>query len=324
MKRPWWWDRNDAAAAAMRFALGPAARAYALAGARRRARATPTRVAAHVICVGALSAGGSGKTPATAALAEAFRMGGRAVAIAARGHGGREAGPLKVDISRHDARAVGDEALMMAQAGDVYVGRRRDHAATLAASDGTEIVILDDGLTHPWIAPDRRLAVIASDERLVGADVIPAGPLREPLDQTLPSLDAAIIVGGEGPGRTFATARLGDDRVFSAHLAPVAAPPSGPILAFAGIGRPDRFFAMLAENGADLVGSIVFPDHHAYRAKDMDRLRRRAEAGGARLITTQKDFVKLRAYDPTDVAVYDVRMRFEDQDALLDRLGPDA
>jgi len=255
-------------------ALAPAAAAWAL-GHRAvqawRARRAPFRAAHPVICVGGLTTGGSGKTPTALAIHALLGSG----TFLTRGYGGRAAGPLLVDPARHTARDVGDEALLLAAEGPTIVARDRPSGARLARQGP---IILDDGLLDP------------------------AGPLRARAAAALARCCAVVLVGPNAAGfRAPLPVLRADLRV--------EMPGPGPVLAFAGIGRPDKFRAALLAAGADLVGFVPFADHHRYRPRDLERLRAAARAAGARLLTTAKDAVRL---PPGFAAVARARLVFAD------------
>jgi tetraacyldisaccharide 4'-kinase len=283
-------------------ALAPAAAAWAL-GHRAvqawRARRAPFRAAHPVICVGGLTTGGSGKTPTALAIRALLGSG----TFLTRGYGGRAAGPLLVDPARHTARDVGDEALLLAAEGPTIVARDRPSGARLARQGP---IILDDGLLDPSLHQDVRLAVVDGAVGVGNGLTLPAGPLRARAAAALARCQALVIVGQDA--RAAASLAPPGLPVLRADLR-VEMPGPGPVLAFAGIGRPDKFRAALLAAGADLVGFVPFADHHRYRPRDLERLRAAARAAGARLLTTAKDAVRL---PPGFAAVARARLVFAD------------
>ena len=298
--------------------LQPLAWAYAAAGAARRGWTQPWRAPVPVICVGNLVAGGAGKTPVAIALARRLQAQGRAVHLLSRGYGGSLSGPVVVDRLRHDASQVGDEALLLAAAAPAWIARDRPAGARAAIAAGAECLLLDDGLQNPTLAKDLSLLVIDGAYGLGNGRVLPAGPLREPLDAGLARADAVVLVGEDRAG---VTARLAGKSVLHARLVPenAAAFAGRTVVAFAGIGRPAKFFATLDSIGAELVARHAFADHHRFRADELQRLFSDAETAHAVLVTTAKDAMRLPAEWRAHVEVLSVTAEFEEW-AALDRL----
>jgi len=307
--------------------LQPLAWAYAAAGAARRAWTRPWRAPVPVICVGNLVAGGAGKTPVAIALARHLQAKGRAVHLLSRGYGGSLAGPVAVDRLRHDAGQVGDEALLLAAAAPAWIARDRPAGARAAIAAGAQCLLLDDGLQNPTLAKDLSLLVIDGAYGLGNGRVLPAGPLREPLAAGLAHADAVVLMGED---RAAVTARLGSKTVLHARLAPenAAAFAGCAVVAFAGIGRPAKFFATLEGIGAQIVARHAFSDHHPYGAAELQRLRAEAETAHALLVTTAKDAARLPPEWRAHVEVLAVTAQFADVtllDGVIDRTtGPDS
>lgn len=323
MKPPAFWFRPPGAAA---WALRPLGALYQWAGAARRRTASPQRLPVPVICVGNLSLGGTGKTPvALALLARLAAMGLRPQALS-RGYGGAAKGPLRVDPARHGAFEVGDEPLLLARAAPVWVARDRAAGGLAAAEAGAGCVVMDDGHQNPHLVKDLSLIVADGGVGFGNGQVFPAGPLRESVKTGLARADAVIVVGEDVHG----VARIAAERglpALTARLAPdpaaAAALKGRRLLAFAGIGRPQKFFDTAAAVGADVVESVAFPDHHPFAAAELAALQKRAAALGAELATTEKDRVRLPPALRDAVAVLPVNLLWDDDgalDALLERL----
>lgn len=269
--------------------LSPLGLAYALAGRWRWLRARPLRLSIPVICVGNLVAGGAGKTPVALDLAKRLVSQGCAVHLLTRGYGGSEPGPLQVDPSQHDAAAVGDEALLLAAIAPTWIGADRAASARAAVAAGAEVLVMDDGFQNSSLAKDLSLLVVDSAYGFGNGRLIPAGPLRETPARGLARADAVVIMGSDRldldtAGRPVLRARL---VASSAKLA------GRRVLAFAGLGRPEKFFDSLRGLGAELVETRPFADHHAYRADEIEAILRAAEASDAIAVTTTKDAVRL-------------------------------
>lgn len=324
MRAPEFWSgraQGRDAAPMLRALLTPLSWLYAGAGAARLAATTPTRVGPPVICIGNVSVGGVGKTPVVRAVRAALAARGVAAHALSRGHGGRLKGPVLVDPATHTAADVGDEPLLHARDGPAWIARDRVAGAQAAAAAGAQAIVLDDGFQNPTLAKDLAVLVVDAQDGFGNGAVLPAGPLREPVGAALARADAVILMGD---GAAAQDPRLGARPVLRAAIAPAGPAPAGPLVAFAGIGRPEKFFDTLTALGADLADAVPFGDHHPYSEQDITFLTRLAADRGARLVTTEKDHVRLPAAARSAILTLPVTARFADEAALaalLDRLS---
>ncbi|MEL6208974.1 MAG: tetraacyldisaccharide 4'-kinase, partial [Pseudomonadota bacterium] len=246
-----------------------------------------------------------------AAIRQQLLASGFRTASLSRGYKGRLKGPLRVNPRVHTAADVGDEPLMLASHGESWIGADRVAAARAMEAAGAEIIIMDDGHQNPSLHRDVSLVVVDSGDPFGNGHVFPKGPLREPVNAGLARADA-VILAGDSPAP--------DGRwpcpVIRARLEAVAPPPDGPLVAFAGIGRPQKVFDSLSAAGATLVDTVPYPDHHPYSPGDLKWLEALARDRDARLVTTEKDAARLPADVRDRVAVWPVRAVFEPADAL--------
>ncbi len=303
MQAPAWWWRTPPAAVAR--ALLPAASVYGWVSRTRRRCSRARNQGVPVVCVGNLVVGGAGKTPATLAIAHRLAAAGLAVHFATRGYGGRLAGPVRVDPACHTFKDVGDEALLLARRAPAWVASKRA-AGVQAAADGAHVVVMDDGFQNPSVRPDLAFVVIDAGQGFGNGLVFPAGPLREPAGEGLARASCVVIVGPAHPADAVAdvVARSGV-RVLKATLL-TRIPPAlagQRMLAFAGIGRPDKFFAGLQAAGGMLCATRAFPDHHPFSEQELKGLITDAERLDANLVTTEKDAVRLPPWAKSGVAV---------------------
>ncbi|MEM7661838.1 MAG: tetraacyldisaccharide 4'-kinase [Pseudomonadota bacterium] len=325
MKPPHFWSghldpQSREAAPFTRTLLTPLAGIYAGVTARRIRNTAPTKLNIPVICVGNLTAGGSGKTPIVAAIRAKLSEQGIRAASLSRGYGGRLRGPTKVEVRQHDAADVGDEPLMLASTGEAWIARDRADGGEAMEAAGVDIVVMDDGHQNPSLAKDLSLVVIDSDDPMGNGYVIPKGPLREPVMAGLMRADGIVLTGCSETPDWLEDAPI---PVLRSQLRRLTDVPDGPLIPFAGIGRPERFFSALSDDGADIQDTVSFPDHHMYSAKDLTFLKGLARDHSATLVTTEKDLVRLNASDQADITVIKVVADFEDDtgiDALLMRL----
>jgi tetraacyldisaccharide 4'-kinase len=329
MREPAFWWRDAGIAARV---LAPLAAVYgAVAQARLNWRGR--RVAAAVVCIGNLTVGGAGKTPTALTTARMLKGAGELPVFLTRGYGGALAGPIAVDPARHNAAEVGDEPLLLAHAAPTIVARARVAGASMAT--GASVVVMDDGFQNPALRKDVCLLVVDERRGIGNGRVVPAGPLRAPLAAQLGHAHALVLVGRPSRGGDVAAeARKRNLPVLRAHLQPdqelIAALGRGRVLAFAGIGDPEKFFATLADAGIAVAMTRSFPDHHRYTRAQARALCEDADREGLVLMTTEKDLVRLRGDDEVaELAAHahalPVALAFEDEEVfksiLLERLA---
>jgi tetraacyldisaccharide 4'-kinase len=266
-----------------------------------------------VFCAGNAGVGGAGKTILTRDLLR--RLPGKPFALT-RGHGGSLAGPLRVNPAIHTPADVGDEALLLAATGPTILSRDRAAGAKLALAEDATAIVMDDGLQNPGLLKTFSFLVIDGGYGFGNFLVLPAGPLREPVAAAASRCGAAVLIG---PDTSNALAALPAGLpVLRAELIPACATTltGVRVFAFAGIGRPEKFFASVRQLGAAVAGEMKLPDHHRYTAKDAALLLEKAAALDARLVTTEKDFVKLPPALRALTLVVTVRLAWEDEPGL--------
>jgi tetraacyldisaccharide 4'-kinase len=274
-----------------------------------------------VLCVGNYHVGGAGKTPMVLALVKLLRDLGETPVVLSRGYGGRLRGPLMVDLDRHAAAEIGDEPLMLARTVPVAVARDRIDGVALARSQGATVIVMDDGFQNPAIAKDASLIVIDSHRGLGNACVFPAGPLRAPLLPQIARTDVLVVIGDGAAAEPVAAAVVAQDKpVLAAHLraddVAVAALRGKRVLAFAGIGDPQRFFRTLRANGIEIVRERAFADHHPFSESEIEALIMEAKRDALMLVTTEKDLARLRPagglpHWAQDIVPFPVRLEFD-------------
>ena len=314
MRAPDFWQSRGVLATL----LSPLGALYGSSVALKAKHAKPFDPGMPVICVGNLTAGGSGKTPIAIAIAQALRARGRKPFFLTRGYGGSERGPAQV-ARAHNASVMGDEALLLVRAAPTIVARDRAAGARLAAEKGADILVMDDGHQNFALRKTLSLVVVDADSGFGNGLMIPAGPLRERVAQGLGRTDAVVLAGDGSPDLQGFSGP-----VLRTRLAVETNALAGKsVFAFAGIGRPEKFIASLEAGGVDVTGSCFFADHHPYTDDEIAQLK--AIAGDTVLVTTEKDFVRLSVAQREGIRAVKAVSVFEDAaalDGLLDRALP--
>ena len=318
MRAPMFWHASPGLWARLFSPLGAL---YAGATRRRLARGPRARLDVPVICIGNLNAGGTGKTPTVIALATRLAARGVAVHAVTRGHGGTLQGPVRVVERQHTAAQTGDEALLLAAFLPTWVAKDRAAGARAAIDAGAQAILLDDGFQNPALAHDLAIVVVDAHIGFGNGLVIPTGPLREPIATGLARADLILSIGDAQAQARFAQT-WGPVLTLPHVTGALAALPTGlplagvPVLAFAGIGHPEKFFRTLRAMGADLRATHALRDHQPLSDALMSRMLREAKALGAQVVTTEKDAVRLAPALRAQVMTLPVRLEIADWEAL--------
>jgi tetraacyldisaccharide 4'-kinase len=322
LRAPGFWSQRSPNLLAL--ALAPLGAAYGALTARRMAL-PGLRVSVPVVCVGNFVVGGAGKTPAAISIAQFLLEMGERVAFLSRGYG--RAGPenvIDVRLDVHRAQEVGDEPLLLARVAPCFVARDRRLAARSAIAAGASILVMDDGLQNPALAKDIVFAAIDGGAGFGNGLCLPAGPLRATPAMQLPYVSAVIFVDGASDASVNAYEAVANKPILNARLEPdpqvAERLRNQNVLAFAGIGRPEKFFATLEALGARVAVARSFADHQHYSSTQLDALL--VEAGGRGLVpvTTQKDFVRLPPAYAARVTALPVSLRFDEPRDIVELL----
>ncbi len=313
----WWYKHNAEGAPWWRFALWPLSLVWRAVGAIKAMTAKPYRSSLYVISVGNVTLGGSGKTPVTAMILGL--LGNRAVGLS-RGYGGSLDGPVLVDPHRHTAAEVGDEPLMLAQKHDFVIARDRAAGLRLIEAGNAQVAVVDDAHQNLTIAKDLNILVVDGDMRdgawpFGDGGIAPYGPLREPFSEGLKRADLVVLwMPDETMTPDLDLLRLlAPKPVYIARLAAQKTATPGKVFGFAAIAKPWKFEATLRRLGYEVVEFEGFPDHAVLTPDQLDDLDARAEAQVARLITTEKDWVRLDTGWRERIACLPITARLDDE-----------
>ncbi|MBN2752046.1 MAG: tetraacyldisaccharide 4'-kinase [Rhodospirillaceae bacterium] len=301
--------------------LEPVGALVVVAGWLRRRFTTTWQAPVPVFCIGNLTVGGTGKTPVALWLGRFLCAEGRHPAYVSRGYGGTAKGPLRVDVDRHGADVVGDEPLLLAGVAPTWIGGDRVAVARAAIAEGADCLILDDGFQNPALGKTLSLIVVDAVVGFGNGKVIPAGPCRELVRFGLRRADAVVLIGDD---RKNLAPRLSKWLpVLAARLQPRADAQrlaGRDVVAFAGIGRPEKFFQTLADIGAQVVHRIAFDDHHPYLPADIQPILDEAYRRQALPVTTEKDAMRLPPDQRQQVDVVAVDVVWTDPEPLIQML----
>lgn len=323
MKAPRFW--NESEKSIISALLIPVSALYSLADKIKRRRGSETKLPVPVICIGNVVAGGAGKTPVAISIAEFLIAEGWKVHFLSRGYGGHYEGPLQVVLGGHTANDVGDEPLLLASVAPTWVAKNRAAGGIAAFEAGAEIILMDDGFQNTSIKKDLSFLVFDGGYGIGNGRILPAGPLRENVSAALNRADAVTVIG-DGVDLKFLTDI--ELPIFKAKIVPHSLQSElvgEKVVAFAGIGRPEKFFNSLTEAGAEIVDAVSFPDHYKFDQDDIIKLVEKAARHGAALVTTRKDFVRLPEDARMMTTVFDIDLVYENpklvQSLLIDKLG---
>lgn len=321
MKPPLFWYQKNSP---LGLLLSPLGAIYAKATARRIKREPKFVASVPVICIGNINAGGTGKTPTAIALLQRLNDMGHAPHIVSRGYGGALTGPVEVDTAQHTADDVGDEPLMLSAFARTWVSKDRSSGVKAAQTAGATVILLDDGFQNPDVKKDLQIVVVDAVKGFGNGRAMPAGPLRETVATGLNRADALLVIGPENARAKFTPPLPKTCTRLDGQLDPLqTGMPWGnlPVLAFAGIGHPEKFFATLKTLGADVVRAESLDDHQPFTDALLQRLENEARSGGLNLATTEKDAVRLPDHFRAKVMVVPVRLNVMDWQPLDDMLA---
>lgn len=297
-------------------ALLPLSAAYFLGFVLVRFFAKKQRAEIPVICVGNLIAGGSGKTPTAIAIGKILQEMGVNFAFLSRGYGASSPEVLEVKISeKNAAEKFGDEPLLLAETAPTFIAKNRFFGAKeIAKSKKFQAILLDDGMQNNSLQPDFTILVIDGKIGFGNEFLLPAGPMREPINSGLKKADLVIVIG---EARAGLLAKISAKKIIHAKIMPknLAKFSTKKLVAFCGLAYPQKFFSLI-----NPIKIYEFSDHHFYTDSELKNLCTEAQNLGAELITTKKDWVKFPAEFRQRISFLDVELEFENANTIKSEL----
>ena len=309
MKTPKYWQSNSF----ISKILHPFGMLYGFLTQLRLKIKSSHKVSVPVICVGNITAGGTGKTPVSISIAKLLATEMYHPFFVSRGYGGKLQDVI-VNNKKHTAQDVGDEPLLLSKQAPVVVNANRYEAAKTAVEQGADVIVMDDGFQNPSLHKDLSFLVFDGNYGIGNGKIIPAGPLRETLEDGIKRADAVIIMGKD----KHELAKRCGLPVFFGHTEAVQTTINDQdVVAFAGIGHPQKFYHTLKQQGFNVVKTIDFPDHHFYTRDELENIINEAQKLNAQIYTTSKDFVKIPPLYLQDINVLEIAVVWDNPEELV-------
>ena len=268
-----------------------------------------------VICIGNLTVGGTGKTPYAIYTFKILKELGYNPVFLTRGYGGTYKGPVEVK-KFHRFRDVGDEPLLLSKIGTTIISKNRCLGAKFIEKHKKkfDVIIMDDGLQNNQLNQDIKFLLIDKYLKFGNQFCLPAGPLRQPIDIGIKGIDRIVLTGNN---------KINDINFFKNYNIPTIEPEikimnlpkikNEKLLAFCGLANPNKFYQTLHENGYIIAFTKSFPDHYSYNFQDINNLILKASKQNLKLITTEKDYVKINKYYKL-IHVLSIEMHLNEED----------
>lgn len=269
-----------------------------------------------VICIGNLVVGGAGKTPTALFVSKFLRRNGKSYCFLSKGYKGNIKNPTRVDLNSHTAKDVGDEPLLLAEYGDTYVSKNRvDGLKYINSLIGKyDYIIMDDGLQNPTFEKDYSIVVINGKSGFGNNMLFPSGPLRERLRSIKNKIDMVAIIDEDCHGivnlckkYNLRYSLLETKYNLQKYLY------ENRFIAFSGIANPNKFFDSLDECSIKTVKNVTFPDHYLFHNADIEILIDMTKNWKYKLITTKKDWVRLKKKYRDNIFYFDMYLKLSNK-----------
>jgi len=312
MKTPKFWKNKNL----ISTLLSPLGEIYAFATKQKIKNGKFPKLDVPVICIGNLSAGGTGKTPISISICKILQENGFNPCFITRGYGGKAKDLYIKKDEEIDPVLAGDEPLLLSKIADVSINADRYKAGTKAIQTGADILVLDDGFQNPSLFKDKSFIVIDGKYGFGNQMPIPSGPLREKIADGLQRADAIIVVG-EDKKDLNKLAEKYNLEFFNGFVTPVKPKTSNKnIIAFAGIGHPEKLYKSLEELGYNIKHKFDFPDHHYYNDDEIEKIINLSKNENLDIFTTTKDFTKIDAKHKSLLNILDIEIEWKNKNKL--------
>lgn len=320
MIAPKFWRGNNLLSYLVAYCLLPLSLFYHIAQRLRNRLTKTSKLKIPIVCVGNLVAGGSGKTPIAIELGLILKEINIDFAYLSLGYGGETKDFTKVSLS-HTSEEVGDEPILLAEISDSFICYNRLLGAKQICKIPTKkMIIMDDGLQNPSIFKDLKILVVDGEYGFGNELIIPSGPIREKIKPAVKNIDLIIIIGSDK--KQIRTRFCSGKKVISAQIKVINPEKfmNSSMIAFCGIGRPEKFFDSLKKISVNLIEKISYPDHYQYKESDLEFLTNLAKTKNTKLVTTKKDWVKLNKKYQNQISYLDIRIELDEVDYIKNKL----
>ena len=316
IKTPIFWYDKSFISKLKTYLLSPLSIIWIIASRIKIILSHPYKSKLKVICIGNLTIGGTGKTPFAISTFKWLKDLGYNPVFLTRGYGGKQIEPMEVKTF-HKHKDVGDEALLLSKIGTTIVSKNRSSGAKFIESHQSnfDIVIMDDGLQNNQLHKNFNILLVDKNLMFGNELCIPAGPLRETISSGLLNIDAIILTGNNEKIDYNHYIFIKEIPIFESviSLQKIFEANQDKFLAFCGLGNPHKFYKTLKQNGFNLIQKKSFPDHYQYNDSDINNLRQEAKKYKLKLITTEKDYVKINEHNNTLINVASINITMEDK-----------
>jgi len=311
MRTPKFWSEQNLSAQLLR----PFGEIYSFATKMKIRFGKPRAANVPIVCIGNLTAGGTGKTPVAISIMKIMKKKYKRPMFVSRGYGGKLKNVV-VDRQENTYEQVGDEPLLLARHAPTIINPNRYQAALLAQDEGADAIVMDDGFQNQSLAKDLSFLVFDGKAGIGNGYCVPSGPMREKFENGLERADAVIILGEDKQNLRL---KISGIPVFYGKIVPLTKPEFNKnVIAFAGIGRPQKLYDTLLALGADLIATRDFPDHHKYKEQELLDLIDFAKNTNSDLYTTTKDYVKIPYHLRSEFKVIEIGIKWQDEDKLCE------
>ena len=317
IKNPKFWYKKDIVSKLISYFLSPISLIWILLSLIKKFFSKPYKTKLKVICIGNLTIGGTGKTPFAISTFNWLKELGYNPVFLTRGYSGKENGPTEVKTF-HTHFNVGDEALLLSKVGTTIVAKNRSVGARFIEKhkNNFDIIIMDDGLQNHQLYKDLNILLVDRESFFGNEYCLPAGPLRETVRHGIKKINAIILTGNYENEIDINNKFIKKVPIFNSKIIPDNSiqNKNQKYLAFCGLSNSSKFYKTLEKNKFHIAKTKSFPDHYKYNDIDIINLKKEAQNQDLKLITTEKDYVKIANKDKKSFDVLCIKLDLEKND----------